>query len=53
MEMLDAMGVPCGVLHGASMGNTDVPYPEKIEKNVVAIRELLGKASHTKIKLCI
>ena len=53
MEMLDAMGVPCGVLHGDPMQNVDIPYQEKIEKNVAAIRELLDKASHTKIKLCI
>lgn len=53
MEMLDAMGVPCAVLHGDPMTNENVPYEEKLKRNVEALKKLLSLSSHTKVTLCL
>ena len=53
IEMLSAMGVRAAVLHGDPMKDSDIPYSEKIEKNIVALREFLPKVEHFGVRICI
>ena len=52
-EMLDGIGTKCGVLHVDPMLNVNIPYEEKIERNIIALKELAKKTAHTRVKLCL
>ena len=52
-ELLDGMGVSYGVLHGDPMTGCDIPYSEKLERNIEALKRLVSLTAHTKIKFCL
>ena len=53
IEMLEAMGVRAAVLHGDPMKDCAIPYSEKIEKNIEALKEFLPKVEQFGVRICL
>lgn len=53
IEMFEAIGVRCAVLHCDFMPDVEIGYDERRELNIVKLRELCDRISHVDIILCL
>ena len=53
LELFEAVGVKCAVFHCDYMRGVDIPYEEKLKKNVAQMRKLAALIEHIDITVCI